>query len=87
MKNIKTIIKEEMQDILSENPGELMGIPELAEMLSRVSPNVNQESWQEVLQDMYQEKGDEGVRNMFYELTKGTDLQILGRGKYAFKFN
>lgn len=86
MKNIKIIIKEEMRDILKENPGELMGISELAEMLSRVSPNVNQESWQEVLQDMYQGNGDEGVRNMFYELTKGTDLQILGRGKYAFKF-
>jgi hypothetical protein len=69
-----------------QESSEMLGIADLAEFLSRVSPNVTQEGWQEVLQDMYQQEGDEGVRNMFRELTKGTDLQILGRGKYALKF-
>ena len=85
MKDLKVIIKEEMQGVLNEI-GDLLGIADLGEFLSRVSPNMSKEDWQGALQDMYQQEGDEGVRKMFYELTKGTDLQILGRGKYALKF-
>jgi len=85
MKDLKVIIKEEMQGMLNE-VGDLLGIADLAEFLSRVSPNMSKEDWQGALQDMFQNEGDEGVRKMFYELTKGTDLQILGRGKYAIKF-
>ena len=84
MKDIKTIVNEEMQGMLNE-VGDLLGIADLAEFLSRVSPNMSQENWQDALQDMYQQEGNEGVRKMFYELTKGSDLQILGRGKYALK--
>lgn len=72
--------------IIKENPGELLGIPDLAEFLTRVDPNVNQEEMQGVMQQEYQEGGDDAVRKFFYEMTKGTDLQILGRGKYALKF-
>lgn len=86
MKNIKEIIKEEVQGIVNENVGELMGIPEVAEMLSRVDPNLTPEDMQGMLQQEYQEGGDEAVRKMFYEMSQGTDLQILGRGKYALKF-
>ena len=84
--NPSFIIKEEIQNILKENPGELLGIPDLAEFLTRVDPNVNQEEMQGVMQQEYQKGGDDAVRKFFYEMTKGTDLQILGRGKYALKF-
>ena len=86
MKNIKAIIKEEVLGMVKENVGELMGIPEVAEMLSRVDPNLTPEDMQGMLQQEYQEGGDEAVRKFFYEMSKGTDLQILGRGKYALKF-
>ena len=80
----KLNLKQDQMD-LQEAP-ELLTIANLAEYLARVSPNVSKEEWEETLQNTYQEEGDEGVRKMFYELTKGSDLQILGRGKYAFKF-
>ena len=87
MKSITTIIKEEMNNLLNENPGELLGIPEVAEMLSRVDPNLTPEDVQGLLQQEYQSGGDDAVRKFFYEMSQGTDLQILGRGKYALKFN
>jgi flagellar motor switch protein FliG len=86
MKSIKNIVKEEIQNMVSESVGEMMGIPEVAEMLSRVDPNLTLEDMQGMLQQEYQQGGDEAVRKFFYEATKGTDLQILGRGKYALKF-
>ena len=87
MKSITTIIKEEMNSFLKENSGELLGIPEVAEMLSRVDPNLTPEDVQGLLQQEYQNGGDDAVRKFFYEMSQGTDLQILGRGKYAIKFN
>lgn len=86
MKSIKNIVKEEVLNMVKENVGEMMGIPEVAEMLSRVDPNLTPEDMQGMLQQIYQDEGDEGVRKFFYGATKGTDLQILGRGKYALKF-
>lgn len=86
MKNIDTIIREEIQNIVNENIGELMGIPEVAEILSRVDPNLTPEDMVGMLQQEYQQGGDEAVRKFFYEMSQGTDLQILGRGKYALKF-
>jgi hypothetical protein len=82
---IGDIVDDEAQSI-QEDVGQLMGIPEVAEMLSRVDPNLTPEDMQGLLQQEYQEGGDEAVRKMFYEMSQGTDLQILGRGKYALKF-
>ncbi|MFA5207351.1 MAG: hypothetical protein WC428_01725 [Candidatus Paceibacterota bacterium] len=70
---------------LQEAP-ELLGIPELADYLSRVDPNLTPEDMQGMMQQEYQQGGDEAIRKFFYEQSKGIDLQILGRGKYAFKY-
>jgi hypothetical protein len=86
MKSIKTIVNEVIQEILNEDVGELMGLPEIAEMLSRVDPNLTPDDMLGFLQQEYQQGGDEAVRKFFYEMSQGTDLQILGRGKYALKF-
>lgn len=87
MNNIMNIIKQEVRELLNENFNELMGIPEVAEMLSRVDPSLTPEDVQSMLQREYQNDGDEAVRKFFYEMSQGTDLQILGKGKYAIKFN
>jgi len=85
--SIESIIKEEMLKFSLQESTELLGIPELAEYLSRVDPEkVIPEEMQGMLQQEYTEGGDEAVRKFFYEMTKGIDLNILGRGKYAFKY-
>ena len=84
MKDIKTIIKEEVQNMLKEAP-ELMGIRELAQYLSQIDPdNYPLDMMIEMLQQEYQNGGDEGVVN-YLKQNAGMNLQILGRGKYAFK--
>jgi len=82
---IDSAIQEEVQNFVNET-GDLLGIVDLAEFLTRVDPNVHQEDMQGMLQQEYQNGGDEAVRKFFYEMSNGTDLQILGRGKYALKF-
>jgi len=75
------------QDKLNlQETSEMLGISDLAELLERMKPDVTQSAWQDFLQQLYQEEGDEEIRKFFYGATKGTDLQILGRGKYALKF-
>ncbi len=86
MKAIKTIIIEEVLDIVKESVGELLGISQLADYLSRMKPEITEDVWQDLLQEIYRDEGDSGVKNFFYGATKGTDLQILGKGKYALKF-
>ena len=86
MKAVKTIIIEEVLDVVKESVGELLGISQLADYLSRMKPDVTEDVWQDILQQIYQDEGDGGVKNFFYGATKGTDLQILGKGKYALKF-
>lgn len=86
METITTIIREEMGEFLKEN-FDVLGMPEVAEMLSRVDPNLTAEDLLGMLQQEYQNDGDEAVRKFFYDMSQGTDLQILGRGKYAIKFN
>ena len=85
--NVEDIINEEMIKFSIQESTELLGIPEVAEMLSRVDPNLTPEDMHGMLQQEYQEGGDEAVRKFFYDMSRGTDLQILGRGKYALKFN
>jgi hypothetical protein len=86
MKSIKDIVKEELRNMVYEDVGELMGIPEVAEMLSRAEPKMSPEEMLGLVQQEYQDGGDEAVRKLFKEISLGTDLQILGRGKYALKF-
>lgn len=84
MKDIKTIIKEEIQNIKESQ--ELLGIPELAEFLTRVDPeNFPQDMMVEMLQQVYQNGGDEAIVN-YMKKEAGVVLQILGRGKYAIKY-
>jgi len=69
---------------LQEQP-ELLGIPQLAQFLS----NINPESYPldmmiEILQQEYQKGGDEAVVKLLRDYA-GMNLQILGKGKYAFK--
>jgi hypothetical protein len=66
---------------------QLLTIADLGEYVSRAEPNLTPEDATGLLQQEYQSGGDEAVIKMFKEISLGTDLQILGRGKYAFKFN
>lgn len=70
---------------LQEAP-QLLTIADLGEYISRTDPNLTPEDGTAILQQEYQDGGDEAVAKMFKEISLGTDLQILGRGKYAFKF-
>jgi hypothetical protein len=85
MKSIKNIIKEEIQNIVSESVGEMMGIAELGEMISRTEPNMTPEEGVEFIKQNANPNDNEAIRKFFREQT-GTDLQILGNGKFAFKF-
>ena len=71
---------------LQESP-QLLTIADLGEYISRTDPNLTPEDGTALLQQEYQQGGDEAVAKMFKEISLGTDLQVLGRGKYAFKFN
>jgi hypothetical protein len=70
---------------LQETP-ELLTIATLGEYMSRTDPNLTPEDGTALLQQEYQTGGDEAVVKMFKEVSLGTDLQILGKGKYSFKF-
>lgn len=84
MKDIKTIIKEELQNIYESQ--ELLGIPELAEFLNRTDPeNFPIDMMIEMLQEEYQKGGDEAIVN-YMKKYAGVVLQVLGRGKYAVKY-
>ena len=74
------------QDNLQEEAPELLTIPVLGEYMSRTDPNLTPEDATALLQQEYQTGGDEAVVKMFKEISLGTNLQVLGRGKYAFKF-
>jgi hypothetical protein len=65
---------------------QMLTIADLGEYISRAEPNLSPEEGAELLQKEFQEGGDEAVVKMFKEVALGTDLQILGRGKYAFRF-
>jgi hypothetical protein len=82
---LNNIVQEEIKKMINES-SELLGLAELGEYLSRVDPNLTLENTQGILQQEYQQGGDEAVRKFFYEQSNGIDLQILGRGKYAFKY-
>lgn len=70
---------------LQEAP-EMLGIPQLAKFLSNANPETYPlDAMIEMLQQEYQRGGDEAVVEYLKEYA-GMNLQILGRGKYAFKF-
>ena len=75
------------QDNLQEwGTEQLLTLADLGEYISRVDPNLTPEDTVGILQQEYQTGGDEAVVKMFKEVSLGTDLQILGKGKYSFKF-
>jgi hypothetical protein len=81
---IDGIVQEEIQNLF-ETP-ELMGLQELAQFLSQVDPdNYPLDMMIEMLQQEYQNGGDEAVVN-YLKKYAGLNLQILGKGKYAFKY-
>jgi hypothetical protein len=100
-KKIHTIIKEELQslldpnhqisympqgyehNILDENQS-VMGIPELAEMASRLG--VDHSAILSILQDQFRKRGDEGIVEMFKEMT-GVAIETIRHGKYVFSYN
>ena len=79
---INNIVEEEIKKMLKEQ-SELLGIAELGDYLSRTEPNMTTEDGVEFIKQ--NATNDEEVRKFFREQT-GTDLQILGNGKFAFKF-
>lgn len=79
---IDGIVQEELTNMLNET-AELLGLPELAEYMSRVGYDVN--IMKDLLDQEYKTGGDEAVRKAFLDAT-GINLTILGRGKYAFKY-
>lgn len=81
---IEGIVDNVVENFMNESE-ELLGLPELVEYLSRVHPNVHSEEMLGMLQQEYQQDGDEAVVNFFTGQT-GIKLQILSKGKYAFKY-
>jgi hypothetical protein len=65
---------------------QMLTIADLGEYISRAEPNMTPQEAAELLQQEFQTGGDAAVVKMFKEVALGTDLQVLGRGKYAFKF-
>lgn len=87
---IEDIVDDEAQNMIKETLGldlheseELMGLPELAEMMSRMG--FATEDALEVLQSIYYDEGDEGVKNFFKGATS-VGIDNIGRGKYVFKY-
>jgi hypothetical protein len=84
---IEDIVDDEAEGMIREwGTEQLLTIADLGEYMSRVDPNLTPEDGTALLQQEFQTGGDEAVVKMFKEVSLGTDLQILGRGKYAFKF-
>ncbi len=82
-RDMKAQAKVDLQEWGTE---QMLTIADLGEFMSRTDPNLTPEDATGLLQQEYQTGGDEAVAKMFREVSMGTDLQILGRGKYAFKF-
>jgi len=82
--NLISIIKEEIQKLCET--AELMGIPELAEYMSRISPeHYTVEDMTNLLNNEYQDGGDEAVKKFFKDMTT-VNIDDVGRGKYVFKY-
>lgn len=75
--------KTDLQEYGTE---QLLTLADLGEYVSRAEPKMTPEEATGLLQQEFQSGGDEAVVKMFKEIALGTNLQILGRGKYAFKF-
>jgi hypothetical protein len=84
---IEDIVDDEAQGMIKEwGTEQMLTIADLGEYMSRAEPNITPEDGAALLQQEFQNGGDEAVVKMFKEVSLGTNLQILGRGKYAFKF-
>lgn len=80
--NIKAVITEEAK-ALFENLA-IYTIPQLAELLERYNyDEAGIEAIQEMLMDEYRKKGDQGVVDMYANIT-GVEIEALRNGRYVF---
>jgi hypothetical protein len=85
MKDINTIIKEEMQGILKESQ-ELLGIPQLAQLIAGLNGEEGTdgpyyEGALNTLVKAFRYGGDEAVQKEFKTNTN-KDLSVVTKGKY-----
>ena len=85
MKDIKTIIKEEVQVMLKEYQ-ELLGIPQLAQIIAQMNGEEGMdgpyyEASLDTLTKAFRYGGDEAVQKEFKDNTD-KDLNIVTKGKY-----
>lgn len=73
-------IKTYDQYLLNEN---VMSIKDLSDMSARLG--VDHEGITELIQRAFRNNGDEGVIEVFKEIT-GLDIEALSRGRYVFKY-
>jgi hypothetical protein len=86
MKDIKTIIKEEVQNMLKEYRQELLGIPQLAQIIAQINGEEGidgpyYEASLDTLTKAFRYGGDEAVQKEFKDNTN-KDLNIVSKGKY-----
>ena len=85
MKDIKTIVKEEVQNMLKEYQ-ELLGIPGLAQVIAQINGEEGTdgpyyEGALDVLTKAFRYGGDEAVQKEFKNNTD-KDLNVVSKGKY-----
>ena len=85
MNDIKTIVKEEVQNMLKEYQ-ELLGIPGLAQVIAQINGEEGTdgpyyEGALDVLTKAFRYGGDEAVQKEFKNNTD-KDLNVVSKGKY-----
>ena len=76
MKNVKTF-----EDY--SRPNQIMNIVELSKIAARTE--VDEDFILQVLQNAFRNKGDDGVIEMFHDITK-LNIESITHGKYIFKY-
>lgn len=83
------IITEEQYNLITElGSGEsIMSIKDLSEMVGRMGfDHLGIQVIFEILLDGYRRDGDDGVMDLFKEMT-GVDIVPISRGKYIFNYS
>ena len=76
MKNVKTFENY-------SRPHQIMNIVNLSKIATRTE--VNEEFILKALQNAFRNKGDDGVIEMFHDITK-LNIESITHGKYIFKY-
>jgi hypothetical protein len=88
-KNIKDIVKEEVENFYSLAPtvsmvneeGTMMSIKDLAELGARLGQD--EQTMLEIFQDAFRQGGDNEVVELAKSMT-GQPVYVMSRGKYSF---